>query len=186
MPDPPGKENRDEGGVEVPDSVKENLLEHPLRRAIVGLLADRPGMNKNQICAELGTGGHQLDHHLDQLEHRGGLVVTRESAQDQEVLCFLAEDERLWEDERTRILFGRRQKRSVALFVAENPGATTREIAQAVRLSACTVRHHLRTLRAHGLVEGYRTGRARVYEPAQRLERWACEVGGDFERPWEG
>lgn len=53
MYDAPGEKNGDEKDEEadrIPDSVKENLLDHPLRRAIVDLLADRPGMNKNQIC----------------------------------------------------------------------------------------------------------------------------------------
>lgn len=170
----------------VPDSVKERLLQHPWRRAIVDLLSDRPGLNKNQICTELDMEGNLLDHHLDQLETEGQLVVTRESAQGKEVLCFLTEDAGLWEDENTRILFGRRQKRAVALLLAEKPGASTREMAEDLRLSPDTVRHHLRTLMTHGLVYRYPSGQTNVYEPAEELERWVREVGQGFERPWEG
>jgi DNA-binding MarR family transcriptional regulator len=169
----------------VPDSVKENLLEHPHRADIVGLLDERPGMNKNQICNELGMDGTVLDHHLDKLENEGQLVVTRDSAQEKEVLCFLAEDAELWEDENTRILFGRQPKRLVALYLAENRGATTREIAEELRLSAWTVRHHIRTLIQHELVLRYPSGQTNVYEPADVLERWVEELGEGFERPWE-
>jgi DNA-binding transcriptional ArsR family regulator len=188
MSDAPGEKDGDEKDEEadrIPDSVKQNLLDHPLRRAIVDLLADRPGMNKNQICEELDMDGHHLDHHLDQLETRGRLVVTRESAQDKEVLCFLAEDEELWEDENTRILFGRRQKRAVGLLLADKPGVSTREIAEELMLSPDTVRYHLRTLMAHDLVERYPSGQTNLYEPAEALVQWAREVGDGFDRPWE-
>lgn len=36
---------------------------------------------------------------MDKLDNEGQLVVTRESAQDKEVLCFLTNDVDLWEDE---------------------------------------------------------------------------------------
>jgi DNA-binding transcriptional ArsR family regulator len=98
---------------------------------------------------------------------------------------FLAEDEELWEDENTRILFGRRQKRAVGLLLADKPGASTREIAEALMLSPDTVRYHLRTLMAHELVERYPSGQTNLYEPAEALVQWAREVGDGFDRPWE-
>lgn len=177
------EEEEDEG---VPESVQEGALDHPHRKAIVELLRERPGLNKNQIAEELGLDVNVVDHHIDKLEHEAQLVVTKDSAQGKEVLCFLTEDVDHWENENTRILFGRRTKRVVALFIAEYPGRTTREIAEALRLSPWTVRYHLRTLIRHGLVDRHASGQTKLYEPAKVLTAWVEEVGQGFERPWEG
>lgn len=94
------------------------------------------------------------------------------------------QDVDLWTDEFTRILFGRRQSRAVALFLAENPGKTTRQIAQALRISPVTARHHLRTLMEHGLVHRYPAGQTKIYEPDDALTTWVRDEGEAFERPW--
>lgn len=170
----------------VPESVKQRLLEHPKRQEIVDLLSERPGMNKNQICEELDVAGNVLDHHLDKLENQGQLVAVLDSALENEKLCFLMEDVDLWKDETTRILFGRRRSRAVAMYLAENPGRTTKEIAEALRISPVTVRHHIRTLRQYGLIHRFSAGEQKVYEPDETLESWVEEVGEAFDRPWEG
>lgn len=184
--DPGEDEEEEESERRVPDAVKENLLDHPHRRDIVDLLDEKPGRNKNQICEDLEMDSKLLNHHLDKLETEGRLVVTLESAQDKEILCFLAKDQELWEDENTRILFGRSQKRAVALLLDETSGASTSEIADKLRLAPNTVRYHLRTLMAHGLVYRHPSGQTYIYEPAPALEQWVEEVGEGFDRPWEG
>jgi hypothetical protein len=49
------------------------------------------------------------------------MVVTRESAQGKELLCFLVKNEELWANENLRIMFGRKTKREIGLFVAGEP-----------------------------------------------------------------
>lgn len=168
----------------IPDFVKERLLDHPVRRRLAQTLEERPGMNKSQLCDELELDSNVLNHHLGKMA-MGQLVVTRPSAQGKETLCFRLEDVILWEDERTRILFGREESRGVALYLAENPGATTREIAGALRLSPVTIRYHLGTLKEHQLVHRHPVGQTYVYEPDDLLEAWVAEIGGGFERPWD-
>lgn len=170
---------------DVPDFVKDELLEHPLRRGIVETLAETPGMNKLQLCRALDTYPNLVDFHLEQL-HDARLVVTRPGAQGNEILCFLWEDAELWENPRTRVLFGRRPIRDVGLYLAENPGTKTRQIAEDLGISPVTVRHHLRTLRDHDLVDRYRAGRRFLYAAGEDLETWASELGSVFERPWDG
>lgn len=179
--DVPDRTEREEG---VPDFVQDRLLEHPTRQAIVDLLAKRPGMNKSQICKELDLRANVVDHHIEKLEE-AQLVVTEESENGYETLCFRLEDAMLWADDRTRVLYGRRGVRAVGLFLAENPGATTREIAEALHLTTVTIRQHLRTLMCHGLVERYPAGQTNLYKPATVLEEWACEVGEGFDRRWK-
>lgn len=159
------------------------LLRNPNRKAIVEQLGKTPGLNKNQLRKKLGLLPNLLDFHLDRLEEHG-LVVMKDSAQEKETLCFLRSDEELWSDEETRIMFGRRSTRDIGLFIAENPGAETEEIADAVGLSEVTVRHHLRTLKEHGMIQRVRLGRSFEYHPSDVLEVWNERVGECFARPW--
>lgn len=164
--------------------IESALLRNPNRRAIVEQLGRTPGLNKNQLRKKLDILPNLLDFHLDRLvEH--GLVVTKSSAQDKETLCFLRCDEELWSDEEARIMFGRRPTRDVGLYVAENAGADTKEIAEAVGLSEVTVRHHLRTLKEHDMIRRIRLGRSFEYHPSSLLEDWMDRVGDAFPRPWE-
>lgn len=160
------------------------LLQNSTRQAIWDQLQETPGLNKNQLCRKLDVLPNNLDFHIGRLEDHG-LVVTRPSAQDQEVLCFLQEDVSLWRDEETRILFGRRQTRIIGLYVVENPGANTAEIADAVDRARVTVRHHLRTLIEQNLVERVRIGQKVLYYPTQSLVDWWDNLGDSYETPWE-
>ncbi len=159
------------------------LLEHPTRRRIVDTLEIMPGMNKNQLRHELDVGLKVLDYHLTKMEDEG-LVVRKPSAQDKEVLYFRPEDTDLWENPRTRIMFGRRPTRHVGLYLADHPGAGSNAIADALDLSVVTVRHHLRTLRDHDLIVSAKIGRSVEYHPLNELRAWAKELGDNFDKPW--
>lgn len=161
------------------------LLDQPTRRRIVEELEKRPGLNKRRLCDHLDLYMSQVDQHVRRLQ-KAGIVVTRPSPREREVLVFRAEDEELWENERTRILYGRSPVRQVALYLAENPGAGSQEIADAMDLTAITVRHHLRTLRDHKLVATLQIGRSYEYHPSNELRAWAETTGEHFERPHEG
>lgn len=174
-----------ESGDEVPDFVYEALLDHPHRRKIVETARERPGVNKHQLARVLEVNPKVIDHHLEKLKNMG-LVTTQSRGAGQEVHCFAAEDGHVWDEARTRGLFGRSGAREVALFLAENPGAKTREIARALELSATTVRHHLSGLREVGLVRQFQVGRAFLYDVTAVLDEWVETVGERFERPWLG
>lgn len=180
-----GHETNGEGGDPADISgIQSALLRNPVRRGIVEQLGRTPGLNKNQLCDELDILPNLLDFHLERLEDNG-IVVTRPSAQGREILCFLRTDKELWEDDELRIMFGRRSTREIGLYVAENPGAETTDIAEAIDLSEVTVRHHLRTLREHEMVQRIRLGRRFEYHPSDLLEEWTDLVGDAFGKPWE-
>lgn len=159
-----------------------SMLENPTRRRIVEHLRETPGLNKNQLRCRLGVLRNTLEFHVGRLEDQGLLVTKR--AESNEVLCFLAADEHLWEEEQTRVLFGRSSNRQVALFVEEHPGSSTEEIAGAVQLEPVTVLHHLKTLREHGLVQRIRKGNDVHYYPEPSLEAWVADFDESYLRPW--
>lgn len=159
------------------------LLEHPGRRGLIALLRRAPGLNKNSLAQALGEYPNTIEYHLQKLEE-AGLVTIRKGEQGREKVCFLPGQEHLWEDDRTRILFGRRPVREIALYIAENAGATSRRIAQAVDLSPITVRHHLETLSNYDLIDRQRAGRSFHYQAQPSLNAWVEEVGQGYDRPW--
>lgn len=148
------------------------------------LLGRKPGSNKNQIGQDLGLSDGNLYHHLDELERHGCIVILKNPG-EQEHHCFRAEEADLWLNERTRILFGRDPKRNVAIYIAENPGRTSAEIADEFGSAVSTIRHHLKALRERDLVHRHRAGRTYVYDPAWGLERWVENVADGFDRPWD-
>lgn len=164
-------------------TLQEALLEHPVREGIYEVLAERPGLNKNQIAEELDLYSHQLEFHLQRLEDHD-LIVQLPGSKGHEVLLFRTEDRDLWKDESTRVLFGRAPIREVAMYVAETPGATVREIADATDRSPDAVRYHLRTLREHDLATSLRLARRTEYHPSEQLGEWVDGVGENFYRPW--
>lgn len=163
-----------------PDFVREELLAHPLRRSIIQTLRERPGINKHQLAQEHDVNPGVIDHHLDRLE-AAGLAATRSEGKGNEVHCFVPDDVEYWSKEQTRGLFGRSGVREVALYLADNPGATTDEISEALNLSLSTVRHHIRSLESNDLVERYRAGRTFLYDTEPDLERWIEEIGHSFD-----
>lgn len=167
------------------DLVAEAVLEQPTRRRIVEELEQRPGLNKRRLCDHLDLYMSQVDLHVERLEE-AGIVVTRPGVRDREVLVFRSEDADLWENERTRVLYGRAATRQVGLYLAENPGAETQGIAEALDLSPPTIRHHLRILRTHDLVAHLQVGQSHEYHPSNELRDWARTVGRHFPRSHDG
>lgn len=158
-------------------------LSNDKRKAMLSEVQTVPGMNKNQIGDRLGFLPNLVEFHLQQLVKKD-LVRTVESPQGRAVLCFAREDAHLWQEEATRVLFGREPVRLVALYIAHHPDCTSQEISDALDRSKVTVQHHLRTLRDRGLVERRRVGRSREYEPAQILTEWTRELAGVYNLPW--
>lgn len=183
-----GTHGSDGRGVKgLPGYVYERHLAHPTRQAVVDVLREEPGLNRSQVYRrveeELDETPGDLRYHLDYLVDEG-LVVTYSERERKEVHCFLVVDASLWRDDRTHVLFGRAPSRNVALFLVDNPGATTEEIADALGLEPSTIRYHLQRLHKRGLIRKHKVGATWVYGPSEILEQWTHDVGGSFPRPW--
>lgn len=157
------------------DAVQRDFLKHPNRCRIVELLAENPGLNKSQIARALGLELTTAHYHVDRLESVD-LLETRASPRSSETVCFLPTQTALWDDPRTRILFGGSRVRHVASLVLDRPGITAHELGEALGLSSGGVHHHVHTLLDHGLVERFRLGRGYRYYPTPVLEDWRQAV----------
>lgn len=171
----------DEGDL---DEVQRSALRHETRRAIFQLVARTPGLNKRQIASRIGIERSTAHHHLERLEAYDLVVLLPGARQDDEVLCFHPDHAHLWEAEETRLLYGQAPLRHVALYIYEDPGATTEEVAEALEAAPRTIQEHLARLRDLGLVEMHRFRRRVEHYPSDRLDAWANDVGDCYGRPW--
>lgn len=160
------------------------LLEHRNRRAIVRLLTEKPGMNRNQLQEAMHASLGVVDFHLRKLVH-AGIVIRKPSANDKEILLFTRRNCHLWTNPNTRVLFGAEFTRNVALAVLEAPGATSQEIASALGIEPVTVRYHLNKLKENSLVGDIRVGNQVEYHPTRELQTWNDRIGYVYDRPWE-
>lgn len=165
------------------DEVQRSALRHETRCAIFETVARTPGLNKRQVGHRVGVNRSTAHHHLARLEAYE-LVELLPGERDNEVLCFHRDHVELWEDERTRLLYGQPPARRVALYVHANAGATTGELETALDAAPRTIRDHLAELRDRDLVEAHRFRRRVEYHPTHLLEAWADEVGDCYRRPW--
>lgn len=183
------EDDEDEGSIpawlEARRTKTDTLLENENRADLFDQVERTPGVNMSVAARRTGVPHSTARFHLQRLE-QGGVIVTKDG-QGNERVCFLKCHEHLWENPKTktRILFGGDAKRNVALFVAENPGSTLKEIADAIDCAPGTIRHHLKVLKDHGLVEALRIESADRFHPEPALVEWYREVGEGFERPWE-
>jgi DNA-binding transcriptional ArsR family regulator len=183
-PDPDGPP--DDGGLPPDDEfdpVQRSALRQPKRRAVFELVARTPGLNKNQVARRLGFPRTTTYHHIERLEAYDLLVLV-DGAREYEVLCFHPEHEDLAEDDDTRLLYGQSPVRHVALYVIDDPGATTTDLVESMDNAPRTVQRHLSTLIEYGLVVRHRFEDGVEYHPSEVLEAWADEVGDRYRRPW--
>lgn len=164
-----------------PSSPSEVSTDHPRRQAIVEAVRTSPGLNWNQLQRTTGMPVGALLFHLERLE-REGAVVRRDSTNQNEVLFFTPETVELWRNPRTRLLFGNEATRRVAAEIALHPGTAAGEIAERLGVHPVTVRYHLGKLSDHGLIAGFREGRAIQYRPTDELRAWVDRFG-EPERP---
>lgn len=165
-------------------SKTETIRDHPKREAILGLLEAKPGLNANQVQRELGFSTGVMDYHLGRLEERGEVIV-KEGRSGWEKILLTPDTVHLWKDSRTRLLYGGPATRSVGIYIAEQPGASTKEMAQANDIDPVTVRYHVDKLKDRDLAGSIRAGRRIEYHPTFVLREWYQEVGHRYDRPWE-
>lgn len=163
--------------------MEKDLRQNLLRRQILTLLTQKPGMNRNQISRTLKVSQNAANFQVGRLEE-AGLIETHPRGPGAEMLCFTKDKAHLWDDESTRILYGRGPALQVALYISENEGASTKQISEALALSIDTVRSHLRMLEEHDLIQRIRIEQQVRYHPVLKLEAWSKEVAGECTRKW--
>lgn len=165
---PPPREPAED---KTPPKVRNNLRLTPIRKRIVEQVQDKPGINQNQLTQTLSVSSSTINDHLIFL-NKTGHVITVIRSQTSEKLCFTPENYHVWKAEPFRVLLGRATPRKVALYLTQNPGATTKQIALDLGISISTIQRHLRRLKDADLICGTRIARMVLYHARRSLVEW--------------
>lgn len=134
---------------------KEALLDHPVRGHLADLVQEEPGIHFQEIVRRVAKGRGTTEHHLRKLVDADLLVEQQSSG----FTCYFPKgriDRRIMA---AAPLMKSSGARRVMQAIAAQPGSAAQGIAQRLGMAPSTVNHHVKKLRAAGLVEAQRDGR---------------------------
>lgn len=130
---------------------RDQLLEHPIRAAIVARVAEEPGITPATLQRVLGLSDGQLDHHLRRLVVAGFVVKVRRDGS------------RLLYPSGTRIESTTDLARRIEEALSREKGMTAREIAEIAGTSPQLARYYLSQFESDGRARSVLVGRNRQY-----------------------
>ncbi|WP_214020673.1 winged helix-turn-helix transcriptional regulator [Methanoculleus sp.] len=134
---------------------KRAALEHETRTAIYDHVRTHPGIRLGTLAQDLGINRGTLRYHLGKLQEFGMIATATvegrtgyfENRQKYSVL-----------EEKVLIHFRNPNTRELLAILLESPGASRRELAERLGITASSVSWHLRRLKADGIVLQEKTG----------------------------
>lgn len=143
---------------------KEQALASPTRRAVLGLVAARPGITLTQLAGHLGCRPSTILWHAGKLEAAG--LLRSERVGPARVHYLASGGLPLRDAVLGRARLDHPLARRIHELVAQRPGLTLRDLGDAIARDAATVRWHVRKLVSAGLLAlGDGPGRADRFYP---------------------
>lgn len=136
---------------------REDLLDHPMRQEIHALIQDNPGIHMSELGRELDASWGTLLHHLDKLE-KAQLVISEDTSGKR---CFFLPGQVSQEHKDILPALENETARAIAEHFAANPGATQKDAAETLDLSAALVSWHVKRLEKAGVLTRTREGRTK-------------------------
>lgn len=150
------------------DDTPEAVLESPIRRAILALVEEHPGVTQLDVRTKLDLGHGSLALHVATLT-RASLIETRRVGRFVRLYPW---GEAPTPDDPSLVP---KSAREIALLILKQP-RSSQELAEAAGIAVQNVRRHLRTLMDMGLIAEDRLGTHQRYVPTDRLveaaEQW--------------
>lgn len=153
------------GRVTGPDADPTRLSGQPVRRRLIGLISDRPGIHASQLCREMDESWGTVQYHLGLLRKADMVYSTTEGRERQFFPPGL-------DPEHARLVATlRRGRRSeIARFIHANPGTRQVDICREVAVSRKTFRASIDPLVGAGLVRERRGLQTNQYFPGDSLD----------------
>jgi len=142
----------------------EDLVEQPLRRRLLDIIASRPGIHASELCRSAGEPWGTVQYHLSLL-HRGEMVTAVEAGRERRFFPSEVDPQRA----RLVALLTQGRRPEIAAFIRDHPGARQVDICQAVDVSRKTFRSSIEPLVAEGLVHERRGLQNNRYFPQDGL-----------------
>lgn len=167
---------RSAGGPAAPPPPKRDLLDHPIRRQMVGLIHERPGLKISRVCEATGAGWGTIQHHLHLLK-KAGLIVSRSIGRD----CLLFSSDFPAAELPVAEALRRGRAERLATAIAQNPGASQKDLCARVQMTRKIIRRYVELLQAAGLVTERRDARFQRYYPDPRLSHHLSRLSSPVE-----
>ncbi len=148
----------------------QELLDHPRRAELHELICQTPGITVPDLAHASGLSRNTVIHHLRMLE-KEHLIVS--NAVGRTVHWFENGGRYGREHKAAYAVLQDDRSRDVADFVAKNPGATQRQVAEGLGLSPSVITWHLQRLEAASLVDRRKQGRTMECFPCATLAQVA-------------
>lgn len=128
---------------------KRAALEHESRTAIYDHIRAHPGIRLGTLAGDLGINRGTLRYHLGKLHEFGMIAAAAVGGQT----GYFENRQKYSElEEKVLIHLRNRNTREILAILLERPGASRREIADRLGITASSVSWHLRRLKADGIV----------------------------------
>ena len=141
-----------------------HLLDQPMRRRLVDLIASRPGIHASELCREAGEPWGTVQYHLSLL-HKGDLVRAVEAGRERRFFPSAMDPARA----RLLALMNQGRRPEVAQFIRSNPGVRQVDVCDALDVSRKTFRNAVLPLVAENLIQEKRGLQNNRYFPLEGL-----------------
>ena len=141
-----------------------HLLEQPMRRRLVDLISNRPGIHASELCREAGEPWGTVQYHLS-LPHKGQLVRAVEAGRERRFFPSGIDPGRA----RMLALMNQGRRPEVAQYIREHPGVRQVDVCEALDVSRKTFRNSVQPLVAENLIQEKRGLQNNRYFPLQGL-----------------
>lgn len=141
-----------------------HLLEQPMRRRLVDLIASRPGIHASELCREAGEPWGTVQYHLSLL-HKGDLVRAVDAGRERRFFPSGMDPGRA----RLLALMNQGRRPEVAQFIRDHPGSRQVDVCDALDLSRKTFRNSVLPLVAENLIQEKRSLQNNRYFPLAGL-----------------
>ncbi|MGQ0536436.1 MAG: winged helix-turn-helix transcriptional regulator [Methanobacteriota archaeon] len=133
------------------------VLESPVRARMYEYIRANPGVHVSGLSTALALGWGTTVYHLSRLE-RAHLVSSRVGSRQR---CFFENGGTYSPKEQVeRAMLKNEKARGIVEFLRETPGASQKQVADALGMSQALVSWHVKRLEAAGVVQRGRSGRA--------------------------
>ncbi|MGB0653674.1 MAG: winged helix-turn-helix transcriptional regulator [Thermoplasmatota archaeon] len=155
-----------------------DLLSQPVRRRLVDLISDQPGIHASELCRQADESWGAVQYHLSLLD-KADLIKSVSSGRERRFFRGGVEDglaRRL-----ALVRQGRRQE--IAEFIGANPGCRQVDVCKALGVSRKTFRAAINSLSDEGLVLERKGQRNNIYYPQAALQPVLGASGEDAPGP---
>ncbi len=141
-----------------------HLLEQPLRRRLLDMIAEQPGIHASQLCRSAGEPWGTVQYHLSLL-HKGEMVTSVEAGRERRFFPSAVDPAKA----RLLALLHQGRRSEIAAFIRDHPGSRQVDICDALDVSRKTFRSSVEPMVEEGLVHERRSLQDNRYFPQDGL-----------------